>query len=220
MAEALTVDVVSDVVCPWCYVGKRRLERALAQQPDVAAEIQWLPFFLDPTVPAGGIPRVEYITRKFGGSSKITAAHERLVGIGESVGIDFKFERIERQPNTLDAHRLIGWAQEADRARSVVERLFQLFFTEGADIGSHDVLVEVGVTAGLEPDDLRRALGGDRDADIVRRQAAAASNAGIGGVPFFVFGKKVAVAGAQETDVFLTAMRQARGQDGSPPQVA
>ena len=148
MTEPMTIDVVSDVVCPWCYVGKRRLERALVQQSDEKVEIRWLPFFLDPSVPAGGIPRIDYITRKFGTSGKITPAHERLVGIGAGIGIDFKFERIERQPNTLDAHRVIGWAQEAGRASPVVNRLFELFFTEGADIGAHDVLIEVGKFAG------------------------------------------------------------------------
>jgi predicted DsbA family dithiol-disulfide isomerase len=135
MTEPLTIDVVSDVVCPWCYVGKRRLERALSQRLDEQVDVHWLPFFLDPSVPPGGIPRIDYITRKFGTSGKITSAHERLVGIGASVGIDFKFDRIERQPNTLDAHRVIGWAQEAGVASPVVNRLFELFFTEGADIG-------------------------------------------------------------------------------------
>jgi predicted DsbA family dithiol-disulfide isomerase len=218
MAEPLTIDVVSDVVCPWCYVGKRRLERALAHQPNGRAAVHWLPFFLDPSVPPGGIPRIDYITRKFGTSGKITAGHERLVGIGASIGIDFRFDRIERQPNTLDAHRVIGWAQEAGRASPVVNRLFELFFTEGADIGAHDVLVEAGKSAGLDANRLRQDLATDRDAEIVARHAFAASNAGIGGVPFFVFDKKLAVAGAQEEEVFLEAMRQARG--GEPPQAA
>ena len=220
MTEPLTIDVVSDVVCPWCYVGKRRLERALVQQSDEKVEIRWLPFFLDPSVPAGGIPRIDYITRKFGTSGKITPAHERLVGIGAGIGIDFKFERIERQPNTLDAHRVIGWAQEAGRASPVVNRLFELFFTEGADIGAHDVLIEAGKFAGLDASKLRQDLAGDRDADLVARQAIAATNAGIGGVPFFVFDKKLAVAGAQEEEVFLEAMRQVRGDGGEPTQAA
>jgi predicted DsbA family dithiol-disulfide isomerase len=220
MTEPLTIDVVSDVVCPWCYVGKRRLERALSQRLDEQVDVHWLPFFLDPSVPPGGIPRIDYITRKFGTSGKITSAHERLVGIGASVGIDFKFDRIERQPNTLDAHRVIGWAQEAGVASPVVNRLFELFFTEGADIGAHDVLVEAGKSAGLDASELRQDLAGDRDADLVGRQAIAATNAGIGGVPFFVFGKKLAVAGAQEVEVFLEALRQARGDGGEPTQAA
>jgi predicted DsbA family dithiol-disulfide isomerase len=216
MADALAIDVISDVVCPWCYVGKRRLERALTQDRDGGASVNWLPFFLDPTVPAGGIPRIDYITRKFGTPGKITAAHERLVGIGASLGIDFRFDRIERQPNTLDAHRLIGWAQEAGDASNVVSRLFELFFTEGVDIGSHEVLIEAGKSAGMDAKELRRDLASDRDADIVARQAMAASNAGIGGVPFFVFGKRLAVAGAQEVEVFLEAMRRVRGGESTP----
>jgi predicted DsbA family dithiol-disulfide isomerase len=218
MAGGLAIDVISDVVCPWCYVGKLRLERALMQQPDGNASVNWLPFFLDPSVPSGGIPRIDYITRKFGTSGKITSAHERLVGIGASLGIDFRFDLIERQPNTLDAHRLIGWAQEAGNASAAVSRLFELFFTEGADIGSHEVLIEVGKSAGMDANDLRHDLASSRDADLVVRQATAASNAGIGGVPFFVFDKRLAVAGAQEVEVFLEAMRRARG--GDPTQAA
>jgi predicted DsbA family dithiol-disulfide isomerase len=220
MAEGMIIDVVSDVVCPWCYVGKRRLERALAQRLEVKSGIRWLPFFLDPSVPREGIRRIDYISRKFGTNDKVTPMHHRLVGIGTKLGIDFRFERIDRQPNTLDAHRMIGWAQETGKAGELVDRLFELFFTEGADIGKHDILVEAGRTAGLETAELRRDLASDRDVRFVERQASAASTAGIGGVPFFVFGKKVAVAGAQETEVLTAAMDQARGDSSEPLRAA
>ena len=220
MPEAMIIDVVSDVVCPWCYVGKRRLDRALAQRPEVKSGVRWLPFFLDASVPRTGIRRIDYISKKFGTNDKVTPVHQRLIGIGSKIGIDFRFERIERQPNTLDAHRMIGWAQEAGQASAVVDRLFELFFTEGADIGKHDVLIEAGRSAGLEAGELRRDLASDRDAQFVERQASAASTSGIGGVPFFVFGKKVAVAGAQETEVLTAAMDQALGQSSEPPRVA
>jgi predicted DsbA family dithiol-disulfide isomerase len=220
MAAQLIIDVVSDVVCPWCYVGKRRLERALAQRPDVKAGVRWVPFFLDASVPRGGIRRIDYISRKFGTHDKMTPMHQRLVGIGAAIGIDFRFEKIERQPNTLDAHRMIGWAQEAGKAGPVVDRLFAMFFTEGADLGKHDVLVEAGRAAGLDADELQRDLAGDRDATFVERQATAAASAGIGGVPFIVFGKKLAVAGAQEIDVLTTAIDQAIEQNGEPPRAA
>jgi predicted DsbA family dithiol-disulfide isomerase len=218
MAAQITIDVVSDVVCPWCYLGKRRLDQALAQRPGLEVELRWLPFFLDPSVPGDGIPRVDYISRKFGTDDKITPVHRRLVGLGAPLGIDFQFEKIERQPNTLDAHRVIAWAQEAGKAGPVVERLFALFFTDGADLSQHEVLVEAGRAAGLDADLLRRDLASDRDAQTVERQAAAASSAGIGGVPFFVFGKRIAVAGAQETEVMTAAID--RALNGEPPPAA
>jgi predicted DsbA family dithiol-disulfide isomerase len=214
------IDIVSDVVCPWCYVGKRRLERALGLRPDVRAGIRWVPFFLDSGVPRDGMRRIDYIAKKFGTNEKVTPMHQRLVGIGAELGIDFRFERINRQPNTLDAHRLIGWAQEAGQAAAVVERLFEMFFTEGADLSDRYTLAEAGRSAGLDADEIRRDLASDRDVSFVERQAAAASSAGIGGVPFFVFAKKVAVAGAQETEVLAGAIDQVLGQDGAPPRAA
>jgi predicted DsbA family dithiol-disulfide isomerase len=211
MNDPLIVDVVSDVVCPWCYLGKRRLERALAQRPGIEIGLRWLPFYLDPSVPPDGMRRIDYISRKFGTHEKVTPTHQRLVAIGAAVGIDFRFEKIERQPNTRDAHRVISWAQDAGKGNAVVERLFSLFFTEGADLSQRDVLIEAGTAAGLDGAELRRDLASDRDAAFIDRQAAAAAASGIGGVPFFVFGKKVAVSGAQEIDVLVTAMDQALG---------
>ncbi len=209
MRDPLPIDVVSDVVCPWCYVGKKRLERALALRPEVQAEVRWLPFFLDPSVPKAGMPRIDYISRKFGTSEKITPGHKRLTLLGEELGIDFHFEKIERQPNTIDAHRVIGWAQEAGKAGPVVDRLFAMFFTEGADLGDREVIVEAGRAGGLDAKSLRRDLESDRDVLSIERQATAASVGGIGGVPFFVFGKKVAVAGANEPEALAAAIDQA-----------
>jgi predicted DsbA family dithiol-disulfide isomerase len=216
----LNIDIVSDVVCPWCYLGKRRLERALAQRPDVQATLRWLPFYLDPNVPAQGITRFEYITRKFGTSDKMTPMHQRLVGLGARAGIDFRFEKIERQPHTRDAHRLIAWAQAAGKANAVVDRLFAMFFTDGADLTKLDVLAEAGAAAGLDPAALLRDLETDKDNVLIDRQAAAATAAGIGGVPFFVFGKKVAVSGAQEVEVLTSAIDQATGRESEPAQAA
>lgn len=220
MKTPLTIDIISDVVCPWCYVGKRRLERALAQRPDVEASLRWLPFYLDPTVPVEGITRFEYISRKFGTSDKVTPMHRRLVGIGARIGIDFRFEKIDRQPHTRDAHRIIGWAQESRKANAVVERLFAMFFTEGLDLTKRHILVEAGKPAGLDPDVLLRDLETDRDVELIDRQVAAASAAGINGVPFFVFGKKVAVSGAQEIEVLTAAIDQALGREREPKQAA
>ncbi len=149
MATPLTIDVVSDVVCPWCYLGKKRLEMTLAARRDIAPEIRWRPFFLDPTVPRAGKPRIEYITGKFGGVDKITSAHERLTELGKAAGLDFHFEKIEMQPNTLDAHRLIGWASAEGKADAVVENIFADFFVNGVDLTDRAALAAAAVRAGM-----------------------------------------------------------------------
>ena len=122
----LTIDIVSDVVCPWCYIGKRRLELALRHRPNIKAEIRWVPYFLESRVPADGMPRVDYIGQKFGTYERFPPGHERLVSLGADAGIDFRFDKIYRQPNTLDAHRIVGWAQKLGKAAPVVERLFSM----------------------------------------------------------------------------------------------
>ncbi len=209
MSEAMTIDVVSDVVCPWCYVGKRRLESTLMERTDIVPEIRWRPFFLDPTVPREGKPRIDYITGKFGSLESIKPAHERLVGLGKVAGIDFHFGDIEKQPNTLDAHRLIGWASAEHKADRLVENLFADFFVNGADLTDRAVLAAIGARAGLDRKAVAADLASDKDEELVRKQAQAASASGIGGVPFFVFGGKIAVAGAQEPEVLSSAIDQA-----------
>jgi predicted DsbA family dithiol-disulfide isomerase len=213
MSTALTIDIISDVVCPWCYVGKRRLERAMAQRPDIQFDVRWLPYFLEARTPPVGMPRADYITQKFGTYDKVTPGHARLVPIGAEIGIDFRFDRISWQPNTLDAHRVIGWAQAAGNAGPVVDRLFAMFFTEAADLSDRENLVEAGRAGGMDPDALRRDLLSDRDKELIEKQAIAAARAGIGGVPFFVFGKKISVAGAHEVDVLVSAVDQALGRE-------
>lgn len=220
MSEALTIDVISDVVCPWCYVGKRRLERALAQRPFVKCDVRWLPYFLESRVPPVGMPRVDYISQKFGTYDKVAPGHARLVPIGAEIGIDFRFDRISWQPNTLDAHRIIGWAQRNGKAGPVVERLFAMFFNEGANLSDREVLVAAGRLAGLDPDEMRRDLLSDRDKELIEKQASAAQRAGIGGVPFFVFGKKISVAGAHEVEVLVSAMDQAMGKEPTATSAA
>lgn len=207
----LTIDVVSDVVCPWCFVGKKRLEQALKLRPDVPVDVIFHPFFLDPTVPREGKPRIDYITGKFGGTEKITDGHRRLTELGKSVGIDFHFEKIERQPNTLDAHRLIHWAQEAGQGGAVNERIMTMFFVEGADLTNLDVLASAAKAGGLDPAAIRKDLQSDKDADLVEKQATAASMSGVGGVPFFVFAKKYALSGAHEPENIAAAIDQALG---------
>lgn len=209
MATPITIDVVSDVVCPWCYVGKKRLEAALKARPDIAAEIRWRPFFLDPTVPREGKPRIDYIIGKFGGVEKITAGHHRLIGIGKPAGIDFQFDKIEVQPNSLDAHRLIGWASAEGKADALVESLFEDFFVNGVNLADRANLAAAAARAGMNEAKVSADLASDKDEEIVAKQAQAASASGIGGVPFFVFGNKIALSGAQEAEVISSAIDQA-----------
>jgi predicted DsbA family dithiol-disulfide isomerase len=209
MPTPITIDVVSDVVCPWCYVGKKRLQIALKARPDITPEIRWRPFFLDPTVPRAGKPRIDYITGKFGGVDKITPAHQRLVGIGSAAGIDFQFEKIEVQPNSLDAHRLIGWATAEGKADALVENIFADFFVNGVDLSDRTNLAKAAARAGMNAAQVSADLASDKDEELIARQAQAASASGIGGVPFFVFANKVALSGAQEAEVISSAIDQA-----------
>ncbi len=204
--KRVVIDVVSDVVCPWCYVGKHRLEAALALRPDVETEIHWRPYFLDPRVPREGMARVDYLSRKFGSDERIRPAHERLSRLGREEGIEFHFERITWQPNTLDAHRLIGWAEEAGRAAPVVEKIFSLFFTEGADLSKRETLLLAAEAGGLDVEGVRRDLAGERDVAAVEKAATSAAERGISGVPFFIFNNRFAVAGAQPSDMLAEAM--------------
>ena len=216
MLGAFTIDVVSDVVCPWCYIGKRRLEAALARlretDPDLPVEIRWHPFQLNPDVPAEGIDRRQYVEAKFGGPERARQVYARVGSAGETVGIRFAFDAIERTPNTLDAHRLIAWAQtrrEGD-ADALVEALFRAYFLEGRYIGDPEELVRVAAAAGYDPDDARKFLASDDMKEAVGDANVRARSMGISGVPFFIFGGKTAVSGAQEPEALLEAIAQAR----------
>jgi predicted DsbA family dithiol-disulfide isomerase len=216
MLGAVVVDVVSDVVCPWCYIGKRRLEAAIAQmretEPDLPFEVRWHPFQLNPDLPADGVDRKAYLEEKFGGPERAGQVYERVKSAGRAVGIDFDFDAIERQPNTLLAHRLVAWAQsrrEGD-ADALVEGLFRANFLEGRYVGSIDELVALASGAGYDPDDARAFLGSDALQDVVAESDRRAREMGIGGVPFFIFDGKTAVSGAQEPHTIVQAIRQAR----------
>jgi len=209
----MIIDVVSDVVCPWCYLGKHRLEAALALRPRIKTTVRWKPYFLDPRVPREGMARVDYLSRKFGSDERIRPAHERLSKLGKEEGIDFHFERIARQPNTLDAHRVIAWAESAGQASTVVEQIFAAFFSEGADLTEIETLVRAAAAGGLEADQVRQALASERDVTAIQNAANSAAEAGISGVPFFIFNNRFAVAGAQAPDMIASAMDQAIAAD-------
>jgi len=212
----LTIDVVSDVVCPWCYIGKRRLEAALATlraaEPDLPVTVRWHPFELNPDLPAEGADRRAYLDAKFGGPERAREIYARVRAAGETVAIPFDFDAIERQPNTLEAHRLIAWAQsrpEGD-ADALVEKLFRAYFVDGRYVGDRDELVRIAGDAGFDPDDARAFLASDALRAEVAGAEQRAREMGISGVPFFIFDGKTAVSGAHEPPTLLEAIAQAR----------
>ncbi|MEN9708990.1 MAG: hypothetical protein RIQ68_1398 [Pseudomonadota bacterium] len=200
--QKLEIDVISDVVCPWCYLGKRKLDAAMKQVEAFSYDVRWRPFQLDPTIPPEGIARAEYMSRKFG-PEKIAAIHVRLEEAGQEEGLSFAFDKITRSPNTLDAHRLIRWAQPSGKQSDIVERLFNLYFVEGQDIGDRNVLIDVARQAGLDVDLVTRLFVEGVDIVPVQEEMSTAARMGVSGVPFFIFGGKYAVSGAQPVDALV-----------------
>jgi predicted DsbA family dithiol-disulfide isomerase len=207
--DVLTIDIVSDVVCPWCYVGEKRLEAALADEAGPVV-VRWRPYQLDPTIPETGLDRAEYMAKKFGNSGRLQSVHDNLTRLGAELGLPFAFDKIKRSPNTLDAHRLIRWAASAGVQAEVVDRLFKAFFVEGRDIGDRKVLVELAGECGLDAGQVEKALADGADADLVREEIEQAQTMGVSGVPFFIFGGRVGVPGAVEPSVLRQAIAQAR----------
>jgi predicted DsbA family dithiol-disulfide isomerase len=217
MTTRITVDIVSDAICPWCFIGKRRFEQALAQAPqDVEVLVAWRPYQLNPDMPPEGMDRKSYLSTKFGGDARADEIYQRVREAGQTVGIDFDFKGIPRTPNTIDAHRLIGVAGRAGKQDAVVEALFRAYFLEGRDIGNRDVLAAVASAAGLEEQTIRDYLARSDDVDRVGNEDAMARRMGIQGVPCFILNRKYAISGAQEPAVFLEAIemlkREAAGE--------
>jgi len=205
--QPIEIDVFSDVVCPWCYLGKRRLAAALTLVPEIAATVSWRPFRLDPTIPREGIDRAEYVRRKFGGPDGVAGAHDELTSAGKKVGIDFRFERIARSPNSIDAHRLVRWAGTVGRQDTVVERMFRAYFTEGADVGDDLVLAALAGESGIDAALVAKRLVSDEDRAAVEEEVAHAYKIGVAGVPCFIIGKRYAVMGAQLPETIADAIR-------------
>lgn len=206
-SEKLRIDIISDTLCPWCFIGKRRLERALQILGDPAADVFWHPFQLDSTIPPEGIDRQLYLTRKFGpdGAKQIYA---RIEQAGDEEGIPFAFDKIRKSPNTLDSHRLIRWATPEGKQNDVAERLFSLLFVEGQDIGDKAVLADAAGDAGMDKDEIAIKLNSDEDLEIVKREVAEASQLGISGVPAFIIARAGLVNGAQSAEVLAQAIMQ------------
>jgi len=216
----LVVDIVSDVVCPWCYIGKRKLEAALseleAREPGLRVAVRWHAFQLNPDLPAEGVARTDYLEAKFGSRARADQIYARVRSVGAEVGIAFDFDRIAQVPNTLDAHALIAWAQQrgaGDAADVLVERLFRAFFIEGRLLSQRDELVRIAAEAGLPEEHARSSLASPPLRAEVEAEDREARGAGIGGVPFFIFNGKTAVAGAHDPQTLLEAIAAARAGD-------
>lgn len=206
----VTVDVVSDVVCPWCYIGQKRLQHAVAALPEIDVEIRWRPYQLDPTIPTEGKDRRRYMIDKFGSEERINQIHERIEALGRAEGIDFAFDRIMIAPNTLDAHRVIRWAGGVDAGTQdrLVQRLFALNFEEGGNVGDPEVLATAAGRAGMDEALVRTLLPTDADRREVTEEIGTAARMGITGVPCFILAGKYAVMGAQETETLVDTLRK------------
>ena len=214
-AAPLNIDIVSDVVCPWCYIGKRHVEQAISKwqekHPDAAVNVRWHPFQLNPDLPLEGTDRKRYLEEKFGGRQRAKEIYARVAAAGRNAGLELNFDGILKQPNTLAAHALIAYAQTADdgaHADAVAERLFKAYFVEGEFIGDLDVLVAIAVECGLDADATRAVLSERATLDQIAAQDVNVRQQGITGVPFFIFNQKVALSGAQPPDVLLDAMEK------------
>ncbi|PIO98223.1 DsbA family oxidoreductase [Pleomorphomonas carboxyditropha] len=204
----LHLDVIVDVVCPWCFLGKRRLDAAIADLDDLDIEVRYRPFQLDPTIPEEGIDREEYIIGKFGSADALDEAHARLFGLGADVGITYAFDLIEKTPNTLDAHRLVRWAAAEGLGDPMLERLFSLFFEEGADLTNAETLVAAAEEVGLDGDEVTVKLEDGVDLDAVKADIAHAGRIGITGVPTVIVENRFAISGAQTSEVLVDALRR------------
>ncbi len=209
MGNTLELDVISDPVCPWCYVGMKRLEQALADYGPEKVDVVWRPYQLDPTIPRDGMDRKAYMEKKFGDVNRFKEMSQMLVEMGKELGIDFAFEAIKRSPNTLNAHRLIRWARKDSAQNAVVAALFRHYFELGHDIGDTETLVEIANECGLDGDLVRDLLNSDADETEVSQEIQQAQAMGVQGVPTFVANNRLAISGAQDTPVFLKFFAQA-----------
>ena len=207
--RGVTIDIYSDIVCPWCYVGKRRLERALAQlNGAVRARITWRPFQLNPTMSSDGMDRTAYLKVKFGSLEAFGRMEEQLLAAGVEERIPFAFEKIQRTPNTFTAHRLVWYAAQQETQDNVVEALFRAYFLEGQNIGDVTTLTHVAAEAGLDRTETEEFLASDKGVVEVKAEEAVGRRLGISGVPYFVLNGSISISGAQPPDIFVSAIQQ------------
>ncbi|SFB82813.1 DsbA family oxidoreductase [Tropicimonas isoalkanivorans] len=208
----IKLDILSDPICPWCYIGKTLLFRALEDRPDHPFVIEWHPFQLNPDMPPEGMDRRAYLEAKFGSREKVVEAHVPVDAAAEAAGLSIDFGAIARTPNTLDAHRLIHWAGIERRQTDVVAALFDAHFADGRDISDHDVLADIADTAGMDAAVIRRLLASDSDVEEIRTRDAHARERGITGVPTFIVAETHVVPGAQQTELWLKLIDEINGQ--------
>jgi predicted DsbA family dithiol-disulfide isomerase len=211
----MQIDIVSDTVCPWCFVGKRKLERAIAMRPDMTFDIRWRAFRLDPNIPREGVDRRAYMKAKFGDGPRNSAMSDALKAAGASVDIAFAFDRIEKRPDTVDSHRLIRWAASAGKQNEIVERLFRAYFEEGRDIGDQAVLVDVAAAAGMDVELVSDLLAKDTDRALIEEEDALAHRMGVSGVPTFIFANKYLISGAHDADKLVKVIDHTLAEQGS-----
>jgi predicted DsbA family dithiol-disulfide isomerase len=206
----LVIEVISDVICPWCFIGKRRLEKAVAAlEGQHEVRVRWLPFQMNPSMPKDGITRKEYRTKKFGSWERSLELDAQVSADGTAEGIYFAFDRIERTPNTLDAHRLIWLADQKGVQDAVVEALFRAYFTEGRDISNRQTLIDVVAEAGLDRHQPESMLNSGDGLEEIKEAEEQARRFRVDGVPFFIINGKITLSGAQQPDAFIAAFSQA-----------
>ena len=213
--QPVRIDVVSDVVCPWCFIGKRRLEKALALKPEIPVEVHWHPYFLNDWIPREGMSREEYLTTKFGSPERYKGIAQRVSAAATADGLVYSSDKMKRQPNTTDCHRLILWADAQGKAPAMKQKLMDLYFTEGADLSDRETLVKAAADVGLDADKVRGDLAGEKDVDAIGDEAQRAKEAGIDGVPCFIFAGKYAVSGAQAPEYLAEMIERAALETGT-----
>ncbi|HEV7305155.1 DsbA family protein [Ensifer sp.] len=208
--QTVSIDIVSDVVCPWCYLGKARLDQAIANVPDVLVSVQWRPYQLNPDLPPEGVDHKKHLASKLGGQEAVDRAHDMLRDLGNADGIDFDFDAVKISPNTLDAHRLVRWAatRGAEAQSAVVGLLFKANFEEGRNVGDHVVLLDIAEAAGLDRPVIATLLASDADKDAVNEEVEMARDMGVTGVPCFIIEGQYAVMGAQSVEVLTNALTE------------
>lgn len=211
MAKVI-IDVVSDVICPWCFLGKRRLDKALASLPEVETEVTFRPYFLDSSLPPEGIDRQQYMLAKFG-PERLKTIHDPLIAAGISDGVPYAFDKITRTPNTLNAHRLSRWALVSGVQRTVMEAMFMAYWSWGQDISDPKVLSTIATVNGLHGGDIVNLLATDADKKEVLEEAQMAQNIGVTGVPTFIINRKYGMAGAQPVDALVEMIKKAAAED-------
>ncbi len=207
----ITIDVVSDIICPWCFLGKRRLDKALTLIPDIKAEINFRPFFLDPTIPSEGLDRHEYMAAKFG-KERLKTIHDPLITAGKQDGVPFHFDKITRTPNTMNAHRLLRWAKLENKQPEIAESLFMAYWSDGGDVGDHQVLADIAAANGMNREGVIKALASDQDKNEVLAETTQAQQMGVTGVPTYIINRKYGVVGAQGAELLAEQIKKAASE--------